>query len=47
MTDPSSDDSSSKLIHILDKYIYKKLQHNNYLQLQKESGNIDNEYEII
>jgi predicted HAD superfamily phosphohydrolase YqeG len=44
----SSDDSSSRLIRFLDKFIYKKLEYGNYLRLDyaRDKGLTD-EYQFI
>jgi HAD superfamily phosphatase (TIGR01668 family) len=48
VTDQSNNDSSSKLIKFLDKYIYKKLEYGNYLKLDysREKG-LGDEHQFI
>lgn len=45
MVDPNKDNESSKLVRILDKFIYQKLQHNNFLQ--NENTQLENDYVVL
>jgi predicted HAD superfamily phosphohydrolase YqeG len=46
--DQSSNTSSSKLIRFLDKFIYKKLEHGNYLRLDyTRSKGLGDEHQFI
>jgi predicted HAD superfamily phosphohydrolase YqeG len=48
ITDELSDDSSSKLIKFLNKHIYRKLEHGNYLSLDKtRSESLNDEHQFI
>jgi predicted HAD superfamily phosphohydrolase YqeG len=48
LIEQSSDQSSSLLIRFLDRFIYRKLEHGNYLLLDYSRGNtINDEYQII
>jgi predicted HAD superfamily phosphohydrolase YqeG len=46
--DQTNDDSSSKIIRFLDKFIYKKLEYGNYLHLDySRDDGIGDEHQFI